>query len=218
MKTRGLLFDMDGVLVDTEKLYNRFWREAAADFGFEMTAEDALHLRAANPEVATAYLKTRFGDGFDYAKTKQHRRELMRDYVDRNGVEPKKGARELLPWLRQNGYRSALATASPMERVEKYLAAVGILDCFDAFVCGPDVVKGKPEPDIYLAAAGKLGLRPEECMALEDSPSGILAAVRAGCRTVCIPDLDRPDAETQKALYACVDSLADVKRLLLEER
>ena len=213
-KIKGFIFDMDGLLVDTEKLYNRFWRQAAEDYGYRMDAETALSIMSMDKNFASKKLKGLFGEDFPFDHVKDHRRVIMQDFVDKEGVELKKGAKELLAYLTEHGYRKAIATMSPMERVENYLKDFGILERFDAFVCGPDVKIGKPEPDIYLKAAEKLGVLPEECMALEDSPNGILAAYRAGCRPVMIPDMKEPEEETRKLLYSRVDSLDQVIGLI----
>ena len=113
-----------------------------------------------------------------------------------------------------HGYRVALATATAPERTKKYLSALGLYDYFDEIVCASMVAKGKPEPDIYLYAAEKLGLAPENCIALEDSLNGIKSASSAGCKTVMVPDLDRPSAEAIPLLYGVADNLIDVKRFL----
>ena len=211
---QGVIFDMDGLLVDTEKLYNRFWREAAHDFGYEMTYADALSIRSLTPAYAAELLKKRFDSAFPYDAIKEHRRVIMQEYIDREGVEPKKGAAQLLEYLKDHDYRTALATASPLRRAKRYLDSIGIWEYFDVKVGGEEVHLGKPEPEIYLTAARKLGLNPEQCIALEDSPNGIMSASGAGCRPVMVPDLDEPDAQTGKLLYACVPSLEEVITLL----
>ena len=101
-----------------------------------------------------------------------------------------------------------------MERTLLYLGSVGLQHSFDELVSGYMVEKGKPEPDIYLYAAEKLGVKPENCMVLEDSPAGILAAYRAGCLPVMIPDQDEPDEKTAEMLYARAESLTEVINLL----
>ena len=99
-KIQGVIFDMDGLLVDTEKLYNRFWREAAHDYGYEMTYEDALSIRSMTAVYASALLKKRFDAAFPYDEIKEHRRVIMQKYIDEQGVELKKGAKELLQYLK----------------------------------------------------------------------------------------------------------------------
>ena len=213
-KIQGVIFDMDGLLVDTEKLYNRFWREAAHDYGYEMTYEDALSIRSMTAVYASALLKKRFDAAFPYDEIKEHRRVIMQKYIDEQGVELKKGAKELLQYLKANEYRTALATASPLRRAQRYLQNVGIWEYFDQKIGSEDVRLGKPEPDIYLTAASRLQLPPQNCLALEDSPNGITAAFRAGCLPVMVPDLDEPDEELREKLYACVESLDQVMEIL----
>ena len=211
---RGVLFDMDGLVVDTEKLYSRFWREACAHFGFTMSYEQSIAMRALNAQLAEATLKRFFGPEIEYLPTRNKRIELMEAYIEENGVELKPGVVELLDYLQAQGIPAAITSASPIPRIQNYLSRHGLEVRFAALCSGRDVPRGKPEPDIYLHGAAALGLKAEECMALEDAPAGILSAYRAGCLPVMIPDLDQPGEETRTLLYAKADSLADVIPLL----
>lgn len=211
---KGVLFDMDGVVLDTEKLYTRFWQEAAQFYGYPMTKEQSLGMRSLNRGAGEAKLQSYFGDCIDYEQVRNKRVELMNAFIEENGVELKPGIAELLDYLDDCGIKKAIATSSPLERTKRYLTQVGLVDRFDELVSGYMVEKGKPEPDIYLYAASKLNLNPNECMVLEDSPTGILAAYRAGCVPVMVPDQDLPDEETKTMLYAVVESLEKVPMLL----
>lgn len=211
---KGIISDMDGVILDTEKLYVRFWCEAANFYGYPMETHHALSIRSMARPFAIAKLKGFFGEDFDYCKVHDKRIELMDKFISENGIESKPGAAEFLGFLKQNGYRVALATATAPERTKKYLSALGLYDYFDEIVCASMVAKGKPEPDIYLYAAEKLGLAPKNCIALEDSLNGIKSASSAGCKTVMVPDLDRPSSEAIPLLYGVADNLIDVKRFL----
>ena len=211
---RGVLFDMDGLVLDTEKLYSRFWMESANDLGYPMTYEQALGMRSLNRNAGQDKLTSYFGPGISYAEVRSHRIELMDAWIERNGVEVKPGIHELLDYLHDNGILCAITTSSPMDRIVHHLTPHGLLHRFDKVCTAYDVPRGKPEPDIYLHGAVSLGLKPEECLALEDSPTGILSAYRAGCLPVMIPDLDQPDEETQNLLFAKADSLADIITIL----
>ena len=211
---RGVLFDMDGIVLDTEKLYARFWQEAAVSLGYPMTWEQALGMRSLSRTAGQAKLESYFGKGIAIEAVRAKRIELMDQYIDGHGVEPKPGIGELLDHLDRWGIPRAITTSSPIERVRRYLGPLGLLGRFDKICTGYDVAKGKPEPDIYLYGAASLGLAPERCLALEDSPAGVLSAYRAGCMTVMVPDMDQPDRETALMLYAQADSLLDVIQLL----
>lgn len=213
-EVKGILFDMDGVVLDTEKLYTRFWQEAAQCLGYPMTKEQALGMRSLNRGAGLAKMQSYFGEDVDYTGIRNKRMELMDAFVEKEGVVKKPGIVELLAYLDAKGIKRAIATSSPLERTKLYLSSVGLADRFDELVSGYMVEKGKPEPDIYLYAAAKLGLKPQECMVLEDSPTGIVAAYRAGCIPVMVPDQDKPDAVTKKMLYATANSLQGVIKLL----
>lgn len=211
---RGVLFDMDGLVLDTEKLYSRFWRAACEAFGFSMSYEQSLKMRALNKQAGAGMLCSFFGPEADYAAIRQKRIELMDACVAREGVQIKPGIPELLAGLKARGIATAITSSSPMERIELYLGSVGLLDCFDRICSGYQVAHGKPEPDIFLFGAQQLGLTAGECLALEDSHAGLLSAHRAGCLPVLIPDLDSPNETTLPLLYALADSGLDVLELL----
>lgn len=211
---RGVLFDMDGLVLDSEILYSRFWREACAFYGFTMTYEQSLEMRALNKVAAAAKLRGFFGETADYKTLREKRMELMDAFVEKEGVAVKPGIFELMDYLQQQGIAAAITSSSPLERIRNHLARHGLDTRFNALCSGHDVPNGKPAPDIYLYGAKSLGLKPEECLALEDAPNGILSAYRAGCRTVMVPDLDPPDEATLSLLWAKADSLADVIGLL----
>ena len=211
---RGVLFDMDGVVLDTEKLYCRFWREAAQALGYPMTVEQALGLRSLNSQAGQAKLESYFGPGVSREAMKEKRVELMDAYVSVHGVEPKPGIHELLDGLQARGIRTAITTSSPMDRVKRYLEPLGLLERFDCLCSGHDVPRGKPEPDIYLHGAASIDLEPRECLAIEDSHAGVLSASRAGCMTILIPDLDEPEEQTLSPLFACCEGLPDVLGIL----
>lgn len=211
---RGVLFDMDGVVLDTEKLYCRFWREAAMALGYPMTVEQALGMRSLNAQAGQEKLESYFGPGVSREIMKDKRIELMDAYVNVHGVDPKPGIHALLDELKRRGIKTAITTSSPMDRVHRYLKPLGLLEKFDCLCSGHDVPHGKPEPDIYLHGAASVGLEPSECLAIEDSHAGVLSASRAGCLTVLIPDLDEPAQETLVPLYACCEKLQDIVGLL----
>jgi len=213
-KLRGVLFDMDGLVLDTEKLYTRFWMEAAQDLGYPMTFAQALGMRSLNRSAGQNKLTEYFGPDISYPTVRSHRIELMDAHIAQYGIDVKPGIFELMDYLQEQGIASAITSSSPTANIQRHLAAHNLLHRFDRLCSGYDVPKGKPAPDIYLYGAASLNLKPEECLALEDSPTGILSAFRAGCLPVMVPDQDQPDAETINLLYAKADNLADIIHLL----
>lgn len=206
----GVLFDMDGVVLDTEKIYARFWAEAAHALGYPMTYEQALGMRSLNSQAGQQKLESYFGPGVSRAVMRDKRVELMDAFVAENGIDPKPGIHELLDALKERGIKTAIATSSPMDRATAYLSRLGLLEKFDCICIGHEVKQGKPAPDIYLYAAASIGVAPENCLAIEDSPAGIESAYRAGCMPVLVPDLDGSTEEMRKILFAEADCLTDL--------
>lgn len=211
---KGVIFDMDGLILDTEKLYQRFWKQASNELGYEMPQETALKLRSLDKHLAKEMLREYFGDGYDYEQVKALRVKMMADYVSRNGIEAKKGVRELVEYLEAHGYKTAVATATNLKRANEHLTLAGVRDCFDEVVCAADVEFGKPYPDVYLYACEQIGLKPEECIALEDSPNGVKSAYSAGCSVICVPDRGEVEDEVKDIIYAGAESLIDVIEII----
>lgn len=210
---KAVIFDLDGTLIDTEKYYRIFWPKALAEFGYTMTDEQVLAMRSLGRPFAPAQLKAWFGEDLDYLAVRDRRKVLMEECLDREGIELKPGAVELLQWLRAHGIVTAIATATDLERATKYLKKVGLDGYFDRVISAVQVKEGKPSPDIYRYACEQLELAPEECFAVEDSPNGVMSAYRAGCKVIMVPDQTPPDEELSGKLYACVPVLTDIEGL-----
>ncbi|MCH5303963.1 MAG: HAD family phosphatase [Ruminococcus sp.] len=216
MKIKGVIFDMDGVILDSEKLYVRFWSEAGRACGYNFERKHALAIRSMARPFAVSKLKSFFGDDFNYDDVRNKRIELMSEYIEKNGIDTKHYAEEILSYLKENGYKTAIATATPPERTEKYLKQVGLYDYFDELISASMVENGKPAPDIYKFASAKLSLSPENCIAVEDSPNGVQSASSAGCVTVMVPDMDSPDDEVIKKVYRVADNLKELENIIEE--
>ena len=212
---RGVLFDLDGVVIDTEKLYTRFWMEASRDLGHPMTFTQALQMRSLGSRESQEKLDSFFGAAvLPYADLRARRIELMEAFIAEHGVEEKRGIRELLAHLKEKNIPCAITSSSSIPVIRRHLGSLGLLDGFTALCSGKDVPMGKPAPDIYLHGAATLGVKPENCLAIEDSPAGIESAWRAGCMAVIVPDQDQPGDEVLTRAFAKADSLIDVMEMI----
>lgn len=205
------LFDLDGTLIDTEKYYRKCWPEAMAHFGYSITDEEALTLRSLGRPFAIMHLKQLSGDmDFDYAAVREYRKKLFDSCLAKEGLAVKKGAPELLSYLKSHRVTTAVATATDTKRATAYLEQVGLRPYFDYVISAVMVEKGKPAPDIYLHACEVLGEHPSDCFAVEDAPNGIRSAYDAGCKVIMVPDQTGPDETLSKMLWSCVDSLEEI--------
>ncbi len=211
----AVIFDMDGTLTDTEKYYLKAWPEALAHFGYNVTEERVLEFRSLGRPFAPAKFKEWFGEDFDYDMVRNYRRKLVRALTDTYGIPLKKGAVEILKWLKENGITTAIATANELPRTKRYLDRLGIADYFDHIICADMVDYGKPAPDIYIYACRQLKLAPNRTFAVEDSPNGVKSAFAAGCNVIMIPDLTEPDDALKKLLYSRLDDLWEIHTLFL---
>ncbi len=211
---KAVIFDMDGVLIDTEKYYFSCWLQASKEAGFPFTKEQALSLRSCDARVAEKRMKEIFGEKFDYYAIRERRRQLVKETLEQCGLEKKPEVEETLKFLRAKGIKTAVATATPLDRTKEHLTELGIIEFFDSIVSAKEVEHGKPAPDVYLYACEQIGEKPEECIAVEDSPNGILSAYRAGLKPVMVPDLTHPDEELKLLLFGCVNSLSGICQII----
>jgi HAD superfamily hydrolase (TIGR01509 family) len=207
---KGVVFDMDGLMFDSERLINLGWHFAGEQAGFDITDEIIYKTLGIDLENTKRVFMEEMGADFDYDWLDRTRVLFMQDYVEKNGVPFKPGLMELLDYLKARDYKMAVATSTPEDQARHLLQKAGVLAYFEDIVCGDMIEHGKPEPEIYLKACGAIGMVPADCMALEDSPAGILAAFRAGMTPVMIPDLMGPDEETTKIYAARLETLFDV--------
>lgn len=212
MQFRGAIFDQDGLLFDTEVLFERAWKQAGTEIGIEVP--DALTHGCCGCGVnALPDVIRRFFPDIDIPAYVE--RALALAFEAQMATTPalKPGAREILANCRQKGLRTAIATSSRRRLVEHNLRSTGLVGAFDAIVTGKDVEHGKPAPDIFLLAASKLGLEPSTCLVFEDALTGIRAAHAAGCHPVMVPDRVRPTAEIL-SICDCRSSLLEAMDLL----
>ena len=185
----AVIFDMDGLLLDTEPLAARAWNEAAAALGVEFDDTLALAMIGRNFPDCAAMVRARYGASYPVDALLAHWHGAYDAIVERDGVSVKPGAIELIDWLEHNAIARAVATSTRRERARTKLVETGLLARFRDVVGGDEVSRGKPQPDIYVEAARRLGVRVDECVALEDSEPGIRAALGAQMAAIMVPDL-----------------------------
>ncbi len=207
---KAVIFDMDGLMFDTETLYNMAWTYAGQKHGYEIDAKVLDPMRGVNQETVRRLFREAFGEDFDFFEIRKSRVEYMERYISEHGLPHKPGLTELLGYLKDKGYQIALATSTSRETALEYLEMEQVRDYFEVIVCGDMVKNSKPDPEIYLKAVSQLGRSPKECVVLEDSPNGILSGYQAGCRVIMIPDCLNPGPEELKRTTAILDSLHDV--------
>lgn len=212
----AIIFDLDGTLIDTEKYYRVAWPKALEQFGYEMSDEQALEIRSLGRPFSVEHFKKLYGEDFDYYEVREYRKLLMKEILEKNGIDFKPGAREILAYLKEKGITRALATANNKNRTLRYLRELGILEDLDEIICADMVKQGKPAPDIYSFACETLGLNPAETFAVEDSPNGVKSAFSAGCRVVYVPDQSPMEDSLQGMVTYCVNSLFDLIKIIDE--
>lgn len=209
-KPKAFIFDLDGTLIDTEKIYRIIWPMATRELGYEFSDERFLSLRSLGRPFAPLKFKEWFGDEFDYDKARKIRKGLFDKYIAEHGIQLKHGAEELLDYLHKNSVTTAIATATDIVRATEYMDMTGLSGHFDKVISATMVPEGKPSPYVYRYACEQLNLNPEECVAVEDAPNGIRSAYSAGLNVIMVPDLTEPDEDILPMLNARADSLSDI--------
>ena len=210
----AIVFDMDGLLFDSERIVQRSWEEAGNQLGLEHMGETIYHTLGMNLAGRNHYFRNTIAKDFPCEEFAKQARIWFYKIVNEEGLPMKNGARKLLEYGKVNGYRMAIATSSRKEYALKNLKAAKIYDFFDAGVFGDMVQHAKPDPEIYLKACDSIGAAPANCIALEDAPAGIRAAYAAGMKPIMIPDLVAPTPEIEALLYETCDTLLGVIGIL----
>ncbi|MDR3589070.1 MAG: HAD family phosphatase [Negativicutes bacterium] len=211
-----IIFDMDGLMFDTERIAFACWKEAAYKNGYEIDEKIFAEVIGVNLAREKEIYLTHFGLQFPFEKIESERFNLAEKFLAANGVPIKRGLYELLDYLDTLDIKKAVATSTSKDRAVSLLKKAGIDRRFDYVLCGDEVEKSKPHPDIFLKVAAKLGCAPKRCLVLEDSEAGVIAAYRAGMPSIMIPDRKEPGENVKVLALKQMLSLLDVK-LYLEE-
>ena len=210
---KRIIFDMDGILFDTEKLYLKCWSEL--EIASLENIEEVLKLCIGSNEQKTReILKAHYREAFDVKCYHAKAKAIFQKHIHEQGVPMKKGVYELLSFLKEKDYKIGLASSTRTEIVIRELEEAKIIDYFDVIVGGDQVKESKPNPEIFLYAGEKLGAIPEDIMVIEDSINGIRAAYAAGMKPIMVPDLIMPTEEIEVLLYKKFESLVEVREYL----
>lgn len=203
----GIIFDMDGILIDSERQSNEGWLWAAGQLGVDMPMWLIDSFKGAPAELCCKFFDDYYKGVIDYWEAKELRTQHVYKIRETEGIPVKKGVKDIFEYIRNNGLKCAVATSTRRESAEKTLHKIGVWDYLDAVVYGDEVERGKPEPDIFLRAAKAIGVNPSEAVVVEDSINGIKAGYAAGMRVVHIPDTIAIDDDIRKLTYMVCDDL-----------
>lgn len=188
-ETNCFFFDLDGTLIDTEKIYFKYWKIASKKYGYELSDEEALNMRSLDGRIGKEFIKE-ISDGIlDYTEVRNERIKMMNDYFSFHPIEIKPFAIELLEFLRRKNKQIYIVTANSLEKSEGILNKTGLYKYVDGVVSTKEAKIGKPYPDAFLIACSKVNLPPKEVVVFEDSPNGLKASKAAGCYTVMVEDM-----------------------------
>ena len=211
---KAVIFDMDGVLFDTEQISGMTWAQIGKERNLEDIHGALLDVIGLNWNDGVAVLKKRYGADFDGDEFLKEARVRNQAWIDEHGIPLKKGVRDILQFLKERQIPTAICSSTAVPIIESHLANASLQGYFQAIIGGNLVKHSKPEPDIYLKACEAVGMDPKDCIAIEDSPNGIRSAYRAGMQAIMVPDMVTP---TEELLAMCVrkeDSLMDLMTYL----
>lgn len=214
LNLEAAIFDLDGVVFNSEPLYQRAWCAAARDCGYALTAEEHLQLRGRGRRGAIAKLCQMAGAGFKSDLLPERLEYYEKLFFSAASLPLKPGVLELLHELKVRNIKTAIATSTSRENTLFRMERNGLSGKFTIIVTGDDVQRGKPYPDIFLLAAGRLGASPARCLVFEDSEAGLEAARRAGMIACLVPDLDQPNERTKVLAEYVFASLVEARQRL----
>lgn len=213
-KIKAVVFDMDGVIFDTEVLYQKSWLFEAPKYNISGVEKLFNKMMGMSNFDIEKLFKSAYGEDFPYTQYRADVRAKISEFIEKDGLAMKKGVVEILSFLKENDYPVALATSTTRPSVESHLARSAIKQYFDFIVTGDEVKNSKPAPEIYLKACDGLGVLPENSIAVEDSFNGIRSAFNAGMMPVMVPDTVMPDEEIKSLLYKKFDNLLELINFL----
>lgn len=215
---KAVIFDMDGVLFDTEKLCMDSWVAIASHHGMTGVEEIFPLCIGLNDTDTRALIMNRMGEEFPYDEFREEASAWFHAYVKEKGLPVKKGVREILEYLKGNGWSIGLASSSRKKSVLSHLENTGIREYFSVIVTGDMIEHSKPQPDIYLKACEELGANPKECFAIEDSLNGIRSAHWAGLKPIMVPDMIAPNDEIKSITTWIFEDLTKVQEFFTQHQ
>ena len=211
---KAIIFDMDGLMIDSERVTFECYQERLKDMN--LTMDEEFYKTLLGKPIKGIYQRFYdvYGNDFPIENVIQDVHQLMAERFETEGVPVKKGLVELLHYLKDNNYKTIVATSSNRDRVDKILAQAKITEFFDDSVCGDEVTKGKPNPEVFLKSCQKLGVNVDEAIVLEDSEAGIQASYDANIKVICIPDMKYPEKQYEEKTFKILKDLTEVTAYL----
>ena len=207
---KAVIFDMDGLMFDSEVLGIEMMKKTMKHFPFEYDHDLNTRIIGTTSEHIRKQFAVQYGEDFPFDEVMKHKKELTLQYYHENDIPKKSGLVELLQFLKKNHYKLGVATSTYRDDAEFMLKKADIYHFFDEIVCGDEVKRSKPNPDIYLTALYKLNVKAEEAIVLEDSENGLRAGQSAGIATIFVKDLVHPHEEVLEKVADSAQSLHDV--------
>lgn len=214
MTPSAFVFDLDGTVLDTNRVNFEIWTELLAERGYEFSEELFLRFTGRKRTETEKILQQQYGKDFPFQELLQIRIQRARVRSERTGMPIKKGAKELIESVYAKGYPIGLVTSTPRKEAGELLDKAGLWQYFFAAVGGDEVVNGKPSGEGYLLCAERLGCVPSQCLAFEDTDLGVQAAVNAGMKVIMVPDLKPASEEDKRIAWAVLDGLDEVERFM----
>ena len=211
---KAVIFDVDGTLLNTERIYMQAWKEAGAQAGFDVPQDVLLRTRAIHKADAIKIFQEALGPTFDYEALHPVRTAISEALIAKSTNLLLPGVKETLEALKSKGCPMAVASSTGYKKTAEHLEHAGLLHYFDAVVGGDMEERGKPNPDIFLKAAELLGIAPEDCLVVGDTPADIKAATAAGMRRILIPDCVHPDETIRAKSHHVLDSMHQLVGIL----
>ena len=208
---KAVIFDMDGLMIDSERVTFEGYQHIMSKMGKTITEDFYITLLGKPIKGIFQRFYDVYGNDFPIESVITDVHQYMAERFETEGVPLKTGLVELLKYCREKGYRTIVATSSNRNRVDKILKSADIEQYFDDSICGDEVTKGKPDPEVFLKSCMKLGVNTDEAVVLEDSEAGIQASYAAGIKVICVPDMKQPEPEYAQKTFMIVTDLNKVK-------